>query len=145
MEYSLRTIAVLDLDSQLAADLRQLTFSPNGMMAQALTNVIAAPRRGEQSVAVLASSPAGQLVGWALVFPHRHSARFEAYFFVDPAYRRSGIGTALAAEIRRLKPRHKLMVRPGSQGAYSFFSGLPRFEAQGTPGHLRMLADGELG
>ena len=146
MEYSLRHAPVLDLSASEVKTLKHLTYRPDGMMAQALDNV-RADKRGPESFAVIAENSAGAPLGWVLVFPNRHSSRFEAYFFVADEHRRQGIGTALAEAARRRKPRHKLMVRPGNQRAWNFFARFPqtRFEPQGAPYWLREVARGKHG
>ena len=148
MRVTLRSVPLLDLSGAEVAECRRLTFGPDGLMERALDDLRGRePRRGARSHAILATDDAGRLVGWALVFPNRCSARFEAYFFVDEKLRRHGIGRQLAEGVRSLKPRHKLMVRPMNKNAWDFFASLPptRFEPQDYEGWLRKIAAGECG
>ena len=105
-------------------------------MRRALLELRSDPR-GRHSLVLRVVSSEGLLLAWALLFPARHNQRLQGYFYVRTRCRHRGLGRALAAEMNRLRPRHRIQVRPHDPISASFFNGFPKMQQQGSPGYLR--------
>lgn len=91
-----RTKQVQDLSPSEKAECAALTLSGTGgyglMQGKLLSD------KGTKWATMLRDTD-GNLIGWALVF--REYSRNAAYFFVDKAWRKQGVGTHLYRSVRR--------------------------------------------
>jgi GNAT superfamily N-acetyltransferase len=129
---TIRTRGVLEIEGEELARCRELTHQDGRSLMRDCIDELRAdrPERALRSVAILAADDE-QILGWCLLFENRFG-RIESYYFVDPAHRRRGVGRRLAEEVRALRPRHKVLVRPYDGGSYAFFANFPKFVPQGS-------------
>lgn len=128
---TVRTVGLLEVAEPDLARCRELTYE-GGLMRRCIDELRAENSpRAERSTILMALDEQETILGWALLFENR-VGRFESYYFVDGDHRRRGIGRRLAEQVRAMKPRHKVLVRPHDGVSYSFFSNFPRFVPQGT-------------
>lgn len=93
---------VVDLTPGEVERLRELTFRSDGYMEEEFLDAI----YGEQQykpyryTQALMARVEGQIVGWSLLQPVHRSPRYLAYFYVDPRFRKQGIGGQLINYIK---------------------------------------------
>lgn len=136
---TIRCRGVLEIEGAELSRCRELTYPERSLMRLCIDGLREeASPRAQRSLALLAVDEEQRILGWTLLFENRFG-RVESYYFVDPDHRRRGIGRRLAEEVRRLRPRHKVLVRPHDGPSFAFFSNFPKFVPQGAPYWLEEL------
>jgi GNAT superfamily N-acetyltransferase len=77
--------------------LRELTLR-NGLMWPTVQDFL--DRNWRLSRVVVAQNDLGRIVGWAFIFQHQRGSSWNLHVFVDPAFRRRGIGRRLISHAR---------------------------------------------
>jgi GNAT superfamily N-acetyltransferase len=110
--YDVQLLRVIDLPASTIADCKHLSYGDEGYMCEDLDAAIAkdraARRRYRYTRACLVFSN-GKLVGWSLIEPVPRSPRYVIQMFVDPIYRRKGIGRYLLQQANYISKRKPLV------------------------------------
>jgi len=106
--YDVKLLRVIDLSLSIIADCKRLSFGDEGYMCEDLDAAIAkertARRRYRHTMACLVYDK-DTLVGWSLIEPVPRSPRYVVQMFVDPNYRRRGIGRYLLQQANYMSKR----------------------------------------
>lgn len=127
----------------LVKQLRKLTLHPYSGLNREMDTLFKLMEKRPVKAQVLLAYRDGSLVGWALLSQERsdmvfsHSwKRFEPEdgmlieIYVDPDYRRHGIGTELMKVARRKAGVRRLCVAPWDTGSRDFYSSFPTYNTR---------------
>jgi len=110
--YDVKLLRVIDLDPLTIINCKRLSYGDEGYMCEDLDAAIAkdkaSRRRYRYSMACLVYDQ-GTLVGWSLIEPVARSPRYVVQMFVDPNYRRKGIGRYLLQQANYMSKRKPLV------------------------------------
>lgn len=128
---------------QLMQNLRKLTIHKSSGMNYELDNFENLAKYREVNAKVLTAHHNGEIVGWALLskerthfsfnnhydgFSPEYGALFEVY--VDPNYRRQGVGTRLLRSAKRKLDGDRLCVCPHDIKSDKFYEQFKKYNAR---------------
>lgn len=124
----------------LIKKLRRLTLHSNSGMNHELDNLLRAVKTRRVEAKVLLAYKTSSLVGWAILskedssffFPNTHDpfsatdgVLFEVY--VDPKYRRQGIGTKLMEKAKKKSGLNRICLCPWDSNSRGFFKNFKKY------------------
>lgn len=98
MTFTVHLKKAIELSPTEIADCKRLSYGDEGYMSEDLDRILRDERRWRYrySYVVLVTDPDNnKVIGWSLIEPRPRSPRWIFQCFVDPDYRRQGIGRYL--------------------------------------------------